>query len=208
MSAMTVVEELRQNPEQGAKRLESEYRAGLMTLARRFCHDDGDAEELVNRTFAAVVAGIDDYLEQSAFFGWMCQILSNLHGMDQRRKSRCVEETDSEAVANAEDVESPARLFQEVDASLLRDAIATLPEDIRKTLLLHYFMEIPVREVARVLTVPSGTVMWRLHYARMLLGAKLGVVAKKPGAKALLIALALCALTALVFTSSVRVVAR
>ncbi len=194
---MTVVEELRQNPEQGAKRLESEYRAGLMTLALRFCHDEGDAEELVNRTFAAVVAGIDDYLEQSAFFGWMCQILSNLHGMDQRRKSRCVEETDSEAVANAEDVESPARLFQEVDASLLRDAIATLPEVIRKTLLLHYFMEIPVREVARVLTVPSGTVMWRLHYARMLLGAKLGVVAKKPGAKALLIALALCALTAL-----------
>ncbi len=194
---MTVVEELRQNPEQGAKRLENEYRAGLMTLARRFCHDEGDAEELVNRTFAAVVAGIDDYLEQSAFFGWMCQILSNLHGMDQRRKSRNVEEADSEAVANAEDVESSARLFQEVDASLLRDAIATLPEDIRKTLLLHYFMDIPVREVARVLTVPSGTVMWRLHYARMLLGAKLGVVAKKPGAKALLIALALCALTAL-----------
>ena len=62
-----------------------------MTLARRFCHDEGDAEELVNRTFAAVVAGIDDYLEQSAFFGWMCQILSNLHGMDQRRKSRNVE---------------------------------------------------------------------------------------------------------------------
>ena len=65
---MDIVEELRNDRERGARRLESEYRAGLMTLARRFCADEGDAEELVNRTFAAVVEGIDDYIEQSAFF--------------------------------------------------------------------------------------------------------------------------------------------
>ena len=84
---MDIVEELRQNRESGARRLETEYKAGLMTLARRFCQDSGDAEELVNRTFAAVVEGIDDYLEQSAFFAWMCQILTNIHSMDVRRKS-------------------------------------------------------------------------------------------------------------------------
>ncbi len=84
---MTVVEELRQNRESGAKRLEAEYRAGLMTLARRFCADESEAAELVNRTFAAVVEGIDKYLEQSAFFGWMCQILSNIHAKDHRNKS-------------------------------------------------------------------------------------------------------------------------
>ena len=33
---MTIVEELRQNRESGARRLEAEYKAGLMTLARRF----------------------------------------------------------------------------------------------------------------------------------------------------------------------------
>ena len=86
---MDIVEELRKDRESGAKRLEAEYKAGLMTLARRFCRDPGDAEELVNRTFAAVVNGIDDYLEQSAFFGWMCQILSNLHCKDCRRKKFC-----------------------------------------------------------------------------------------------------------------------
>ena len=59
---MDIVEEIKQDRERGAKRLEAEYKAGLMTLARRFCHDPGDAEELLNRTFAAVVEGIDDYL--------------------------------------------------------------------------------------------------------------------------------------------------
>ena len=41
---MTIVEELRKDRENGAKRLESEYRAGLLTLARRLCADEGDAE--------------------------------------------------------------------------------------------------------------------------------------------------------------------
>ena len=68
---MDIVEEIRQDREKGAKRLESEYKAGLMTLARRFCVDQSDAEELVNATFATVIENIDDYLEQSAFFAWM-----------------------------------------------------------------------------------------------------------------------------------------
>ena len=85
---MTIVEELRIDRESGARRLEAEYKAGLMTPARRFCVNETDAEDLVYRTFSAIVEGIDDYLEQSAFFGWMCQFLSNLHGKDVRKKSR------------------------------------------------------------------------------------------------------------------------
>ena len=81
---MSIIDELRRDPESGARLLEGEYKAGLTTLARRFCTDEGDAEELVNRTFAAVVAGIDDYVEQSAFFAWMCQILAHLHSMIRR----------------------------------------------------------------------------------------------------------------------------
>ena len=58
---MDLVEELRNNPEAGARRLETEYKAGLLALARRLCADEGDAEELVNGTFAEVVRSIDRY---------------------------------------------------------------------------------------------------------------------------------------------------
>ena len=56
---MTIVDELRKDRENGAKRLESEYRAGLMTLARRFCSDEGDAAELVNRTMMKHCEGMN-----------------------------------------------------------------------------------------------------------------------------------------------------
>ena len=84
---MDIVEELKKDRESGAKRLEAEYKAGLLSLARRFCADESDAEELVNRTFAAVVEDIDGFLMQSSFFTRMVGILTNLHAMDRRRKS-------------------------------------------------------------------------------------------------------------------------
>ena len=194
---MTLIDEIRIHPEEGAKRLESECKPGLLALARRLCPDEGDAEELVNRTLAEAVAHIDSLISRPALFGWMCQILVDCHAKDNRRKSRAVEAADSETVATAMDEDAEARLFREVDAGILRDAIETLPPDIRKTVVMHYFMDIPVREAAKVLAVPTGTVAWRLHYARMLLAAKLGATAKKPGGKALLIILALAALTAI-----------
>ncbi len=193
---MDIVEEIRLDKERGAQRLVSEYRAGLMSLAIRFCHDAGDAEELVNRTFAEVISGIDGFLEQSAFFTWMCQILINLHAKDIRRRSSSNEIPTGE-LPDVADESAEGGVFRELDASLLRDAIETLPEDIRKTLLLHYFMDMSVRDIARFLSLPTGTVTWRLHYARQMLAAKLGATAKKPAVKATLLALALCGLTAL-----------
>ena len=193
---MDIVEELRQNRESGAKRLVSEYKAGLMSLACRFYRNEGDAEELVNATFAKVVENIDDYLEQSAFFAWMCQILTNEFRDRVRRKSNTMEVYPG-VVPEVEDERAQRAIFANLDASLLREAIETLPEDIKKTVLLHYFMDMPVKEVARVLSSPTSTITWRLHYARQILAAKLGVVARKPGAKALLALLALGAITAL-----------
>ena len=127
----------------------------------------------------------------------MCRILVRRHAKDTRRKINGSIVCDPEAVDLAVDEAAEELIFREVDAGIARDAIEQLPEDIRKTLLLHYFMDIPVREIARILSVPAGTVKWRLHYARMILAAKLGAAAKKPGGKALLLALALCGLTAL-----------
>ena len=151
-----------------------------MTLARRFCADESDASELVNRTFAIVVANIDSYLEQSAFFGWMSRILVNCHSKDVRRKSNERVISDSVLPEESEDEEACERVFREVDASLLRDAIEQLPSDIKRTLMMHYFMDMPIKDVAKVLSVPSGTILWRLYYARHILAAKLGAKLKKP----------------------------
>ena len=193
---MDIVEEIRQDAEKGAKRLESEYKAGLMALARRFCADSSDAEELVNATFATVIENIDGYLEQSAFFAWMCQILTSLHSRNVRRKSSGSVMYPGN-VPDVLDENAQGAIYDHLDASLLRMAIDELPKEQREALALHYFMDMSVVQIAKYLSVPTGTVLSRLHYARKALAGKLGAAAKKPGVKALLIALAIATLTAI-----------
>ena len=193
---MDIVEELRRDRDSGAKRLVSEYKAGLMSLARRFCVNECDAEELVNATFAKVVDNIDDYLEQSAFFAWMCQILTNLFRESVRRKS-VKNEIFPGDMPEFEDESAQEEIFRNLDHSLLRDAIQSLPKEMKEVIVMHYLLEEPVARVAKFVGEPVSTVKWRLHVARKALGAKLGAAAKKPGGKALLLVLALACTAAL-----------
>lgn len=48
----------------------------------------------------------------------------------------------------------------------LVEALRRLPEDQRRTIVLHYIADLPVREVALELGVPEGTVKARLHRGR------------------------------------------
>ena len=48
----------------------------------------------------------------------------------------------------------------------MRDALTKLPEDQRTAVALHYLDGMGITEIARVLSVPVGTVKSRLFHAR------------------------------------------
>lgn len=52
------------------------------------------------------------------------------------------------------------------DETAVRLALSRLPVEQRAVLVLHYFVDLPVREVAEVLAVPEGTVKARLSRGR------------------------------------------
>ncbi|MDT7572738.1 MAG: hypothetical protein QOE05_2912 [Actinomycetota bacterium] len=53
----------------------------------------------------------------------------------------------------------------------LRDLVDRLPSHLRQAVLLHYYADLPVDEVARLVHRPVGTVKRRLHDARTLLAS-------------------------------------
>jgi RNA polymerase sigma-70 factor (ECF subfamily) len=55
----------------------------------------------------------------------------------------------------------------------VRDLVERLPERLRAATLLHYYADLPVEEIARLLHRPQGTVRQRLHEARRLLALDL-----------------------------------
>jgi RNA polymerase sigma-70 factor (sigma-E family) len=56
----------------------------------------------------------------------------------------------------------------------LRDALAVLPAAFREVIVLHYFADLAVDEIARTLGVPPGTVKSRLSRGRAALAERLG----------------------------------
>lgn len=58
------------------------------------------------------------------------------------------------------------------DAATL-DAVRRLPRPLREVVMLHYYADLPVAEIASVLRRPVGTVKRRLFDARALLAAAL-----------------------------------
>jgi RNA polymerase sigma-70 factor (ECF subfamily) len=56
----------------------------------------------------------------------------------------------------------------------LWDLVERLPARLRTVVLLHYYADLPVADVARQLHLPKGTVKQRLHHARRLLQDAMG----------------------------------
>jgi RNA polymerase sigma-70 factor (ECF subfamily) len=56
----------------------------------------------------------------------------------------------------------------------VRRAVRSLPYDQRVAIVLHYFLDLPLEEIAMVTHAPVGTVKSRLHRATAQLRARLG----------------------------------
>lgn len=70
-------------------------------------------------------------------------------------------------------LEEPGSAAAESDVVTL-DAVRRLPAPLRDVVLLHYWADLPVAEVARLVRRPQGTVKRRLHEARAQLAVTLG----------------------------------
>lgn len=176
---MDIIEEIRTDPEKGARRLEREYKARLMAVALDVCKDVGEAEALVFDTLGDTVHQIESLVNPKALFSWMCRLLVSRHNRATRRKSAdCVTYSATLPEPPPEDV-GVDRVIQEVDGRLLHEAIDRLPPKLKEAVLLRYFADMSISQIARFLMIPAGTVNSRLHIARTVLGMRLGVKLRK-----------------------------
>lgn len=164
----------------GARRLVSEYGNRLFAAARCLCVGDHDAEELVFRTLDQAVKKIRKYEPSGDFFCWLYAIMLNFRRMDLRRNR-----PDVTAVGSSLDLPEAAgaslpAIGGEIDCEAVVDAVRSLSDPIKAVVVLRYFNDCALDEIARELSVPVGTVKSRLNSARRILGEMLrkkGVVA-------------------------------
>ena len=195
---MSLLTEIHDDLEKGALRLIAEYRDRLFADAIRLCGDVAAAEDLVSKTFDKVIRNLDSYKEDNNFLGWMKTIMMNLHHDEQRSPvRRATTPVDPKALEeNAEaDWSADELILKHSDSEALKEAISRLDPEYKKVLVMHYFGELPAKNIALALNLPLGTVLWRLSIARRMLAKDLGAkFGKKPVVVVLAVLLAVGAL--------------
>ena len=149
------------------RRGQPEARAELFRLyapqVRRILYLQGFCEEVddaVQEVFIKVYRA--EIPREEAFLGWFYRVILNTgrdHG--RRRKTRYGLMDKLQRIAPEATVDPPS----EPADPALRDALATLPDDLRECIALRFFADLPLDEIAKAQDIPVGTVKSRLHGA-------------------------------------------
>lgn len=166
----------------------------VYSVIREMTSDPQSADDLAQEVFLRVFRGLAGFRQEASFKTWLLRIVTNLclkyRGPLARLRGelwRPAAESDGEGRNSILDEAWPSLdpLPGEVaeDAELkqeLRQAVQKLPDHYRSVILLRYYADLSYQEIADTLACPLGTVMSRLHKARLLLARALELPAQ-PG---------------------------
>jgi len=136
----------------------------LLRSACLLCGDETEAQDLVQETFVQALKSGHRFRGDSAVYTWLHGILLNLCRRHLRKQKRLVFE--EERVLKETSQPSPADgLDQDFCATGLALAVEKLSPEHREVIVLRYYENLKIEEIARQTGVSKGTVKSRLHYA-------------------------------------------
>lgn len=145
------------------------YEGKVYRLCRAILRNPGEAEDAAQESLIRIWKALPRFDGRAALSTWIYAITRNrcLTAIERRRDLHSLSdsaielEADTATAVSDKDPENPL--------ALLRELAEALPERYRRVLILFYYEERSVSEVASLLGVPEGTVKTHLHRARALL---------------------------------------
>jgi RNA polymerase sigma-70 factor (ECF subfamily) len=139
------------------------YAAVLTGTAYLMTHDRALTDDLTQEAFLLAWKGLPTFRPDGNFKAWIIRILVN-HTISYRRKRRVKEAFLAEPLTNPAD-DPQERLLTKDERERTMQALESLPQEQHEALVLRYFSDMTVPEVAQALGWREGTVKSRLHRA-------------------------------------------
>ncbi|WP_336785872.1 RNA polymerase sigma factor [Paenibacillus sp. MMO-177] len=146
------------------------YYDRLTYIAFTYLHDQNMAEDLVQQSFINAYLSLAQLKEPNRPYPWLVRIVINLcHNVTRKtRREQPVEFLPEQRSMSAEDVYMQKTRNKEVYITVI-----SLPEKLRTPIILYYFEELSIREIAEALSLSEGAVKTRLSRGRDQLKNKL-----------------------------------
>lgn len=142
-------------------------------VALQFLKNNQDAEDVLQESYIKALSKINELDKPESFSSWLNQIVANKSKDFLKKKKPMLfnsdeEETDATELLPDEDTDfSPeGNLDQTELQETVKEILDELSEEKRACILMMYYEELSVGEIAEALEIPEGTVKTRLFSAR------------------------------------------
>ena len=163
----------------GAVRLFNEYYARLLADARELYKDNGLAEDAAMATLEQFISCREKYdPAKGELYPWLKTIMRNNFISSKRvRKNTDTLYVSPEELKILSDSQANPLDFDEKisrdEEKIVVDAVKTLSPKLREAVMLHYFDDQPLANIARYLKISESSVKNRLFCARKILAHRL-----------------------------------
>ena len=164
---------VQQGESEAATNLYNAFHQDLYYHISKTVNDPALAEDLLQDTFIEIFQTIDQLNEPAAFVTWSKQIAYHRCTAYFRKRREILADEDEDGYSVFDTIEEDRAEFipdEALDKEDLKQTIhamiAQLPPEQRSALLMRYFDEISVEEIAKIQGVSEGTVKSRLNYGR------------------------------------------
>ncbi|MGM9680709.1 MAG: sigma-70 family RNA polymerase sigma factor [Eubacteriales bacterium] len=148
--------------EQGFEQIVNENKLLLYSIVYSIA-GNCDADDIVQETFIHAYYHWGAIREKSKLTSWLCAVARN-KAYDSKRQNRPLS---LDALDQAVNKATPESLYiKKEDRNRLIDGISALSEKYRETVMLYYFADKSIREISELLSIPEGTVKFRLSESR------------------------------------------
>lgn len=151
----------------------TENKENVYRLAYSYVKNKEDALDIVQDSIYKAMTRIDSLKDPDAVKSWFYRIVVNT-SLDFLRRNKKVQTMEPEII----ETYSPAAedVYTDVD---LKRTLEDLPTKYRSVIVLRYFEDLKINEVAEVLNENTNTIKTRLYQALQLLRVKLNDEALK-----------------------------
>jgi RNA polymerase sigma-70 factor, ECF subfamily len=164
----------------------------LYAAAMRMTRNPSDAADLVQETFVKAFASWRTFTQGTNLKAWLYRILTNTYINSYRKKQRepyqgTIDDLEDWQLGGAESTtatsarSAEAEAIDRMPASVVKDALQSIPEDFRMAVYLADVEGFAYQEIADIMKTPIGTVMSRLHRGRRMLRELLTDYARERG---------------------------
>lgn len=159
-------------------------------VAIKYLKSKEDAQDIVQDAYLSALTKLDQLKEPAKFDKWLYQIISN-KAKNYLVKNKPIlfeqlESDDENATAFEEGLGDdrvefqPKENFDYSELKLaMKELIDELPDDQRMCVLMYYFEELSINEIADALELNNNTIKSRLNYARTKIKDKIDDLEKK-----------------------------